>query len=358
MAQWMHSGGSRCGSAALQPDGGVCHSCGQHHATRERSPTAMMSFRPAAPRLESDLMRDPRLGYEPSDSSGFIRCIEHGFPTPLARWHYHEEYELQLILATHGRAYVGDYIGDYQPGHLVLTGPRLPHNWIATEFAPQGERADRLVIQFQDGPLRRGLEVFRELGDVETLLDNARYGIEFFGMGEVAREHFHRIRQSRGSRRLAEFVMLLSDLAACDDHRLLSTSPVRSRDEDPTMERLNKVVEYVNAHYTEAIDMQAVYGLTGMSQSTFSRCFSRATGSTFTDFVNRFRIGKACELLMHTDRPVAKIAFDVGFNNLANFNRRFAAVKGMTPTEFRRRGVLRYGAAEAAGPLLAGALLS
>jgi AraC-like DNA-binding protein len=292
-------------------------------------------------------MRDPRLGFEPVESGGFIRCIEHGFPTPLARWHYHDEYELQLIVATHGRAYVGDYIGDYQPGHLVLTGPRLPHNWIATDLPPKGEQVDRLVIQFQDAPLRRGLEVFHELGDVEVLLEHARRGIEFFGISEVAREHFHRIRQSRGSRRLAEFMLLLSDLAGCTDYRLLSSAPVRTRDEDPSMERLNKVVEYVNEHYAENIDMQAVYALTGMSQSTFSRCFSRATGSTFTDFVNRYRIGRACELLMHTDRHIAKIAFDVGFNNLANFNRRFAAVKGMTPTEFRRRGLLRYGVGEA-----------
>jgi len=291
-------------------------------------------------------MRDPRLGYEPQSAGSFIRCLEHGFPTPLARWHYHDEYELQLIVATHGRAYIGDYIGEYRPGHLVLAGPRLPHNWIATDAPVDGEQVDRLAIQFQDLPLRRGLEAFHELGDVETLLENARRGVEFFGMSEVARERFQRIRQSRGSRRLAEFVMLLSDLAECADYRLLSSLPYQSRDEDSSMERLNKVVEYVSEHYAESIDMQEVYALTGMSQSTFTRCFGRATGATFTDFVNRYRIGKACEMLMNTDRQIAKIAFDVGFNNLANFNRRFAEVKGMTPTEFRRRGVLRYGVAE------------
>ena len=303
----------------------------------------MSSLRTVGPRLENDLMRDPSLGFEPREAPGFIRCIEHGFPTPLARWHYHDEYELQLILASRGRAYVGDYIGDFEPGHLVLTGPRLPHNWITTQQLDGSTQVDRLVVQFQDEPLRRGMEAFSEMTDIERLLDRARHGIEFFGLSDLAQAHFQRIRASRGSRRLAEFLMLLADLASCDDHRLLSTVQVQSQDEDRSMERLNRVIEFVAEHFAQPIDMQAVYSLTGMSQSTFSRSFMRATGGTFTDFVNRYRVAKACELLMRTDLQVAQIAYDVGFHNLANFNRRFAEVKGMTPTEFRRKGALRFG---------------
>jgi len=303
----------------------------------------MSNFRTLTPRLENDLMRDPRLGFEAQDTWGFIRCVEHGFPTPLVRWHYHEEYELQLIVETRGRAFVGDYIGNFEPGHLVLTGPRLPHNWISTDVPPAGAEVRSLVIQFSDTPLRRGLEVFPELADLAPLLERARHGVEFFGMSDLARDHFHRIRQSRGSRRLAEFVNLLSDLVACEDFRLLSTAQIQCRDDDPSMERLNRVLEYISEHFAKSIEMSEVYALAGMSQSTFSRCFTRATGSTFTDFVNRYRISKACELLMHTDRYIASIAFDVGFNNLANFNRRFVEVKGMTPSEFRRQGALRYG---------------
>ena len=44
------------------------------------------------------------------------------------------------------------------------------------------------------------------------------------------------------------------------------------------------------------------------------------------------RITRTCQLLMQTDDNVATIYFDVGFNNVANFNRRFLAVKGVTPS--------------------------
>lgn len=100
------------------------------------------------PELEHEFARSPDLGYEASTDVGFVRCLSHGFPTPLARWHYHDEYELHLITATSGKVFVGDWIAPFQPGQLVLTGPRLPHNWVSTDL-PVGGVAERdLVIQF------------------------------------------------------------------------------------------------------------------------------------------------------------------------------------------------------------------
>jgi len=54
----------------------------------------------------------------------------HGYPFRTVRWHFHPEYELHLIVATRGRYFVGDLIGEFEPGNLVLTGPNLPHNWV------------------------------------------------------------------------------------------------------------------------------------------------------------------------------------------------------------------------------------
>ena len=85
----------------------------------------------------------------------------------------------------------------------------------------------------------------------------------------------------------------------------------------------------------------------GMSESRFSRFFRRSTGNTFTDFVNRVRINRACQLLMESQRAVGHICYEVGFNNLANFNRRFLEIKGMTPTEFRRQAENRFSGAVA-----------
>jgi AraC-like DNA-binding protein len=81
----------------------------------------------------------------------------------------------------------------------------------------------------------------------------------------------------------------------------------------------------------------------GMSESRFSRLFRRATGNTFVDFVNHVRINRACQLLMESDRYITHICYEVGFNNVANFNRRFLEIKGMTPRDFRRQALNRFG---------------
>jgi len=218
------------------------------------------SNRKLAPQFEHDLIRDPRLGYEPPSPSEFVRCIEHGSPTPLERWHCHDEYELQLIVGARGRAFVGDYVGHFEPGHLVLTGPRLPHNWISTDLPPNGLDVRSLVLQFREEPLRDGMRAIKELEETRPLLDRARRGIEFFGLSDGV------------------------------------------------------------------------------------RYFSKATDSTFTAFVNRVRIHKACQLLMHSENQIAAICYAVGFNNVANFNRRFREAKGATPREYRRQAMERLGA--------------
>lgn len=157
------------------------------------------------PELERDFVRTPALGYEDMEGSGLVRCLAHGFPSPLVRWHFHEEYELHLITDTSGRAFVGDWIGPFEPGHLVLCGPRLPHNWISFDAPDGGSPARDYVILFNHDPIARAAEQIPEMREVLQLLDRARHGIEFFGLAQTARAHWDAVRSARGMRRFTAF---------------------------------------------------------------------------------------------------------------------------------------------------------
>ncbi|WP_233259554.1 AraC family transcriptional regulator [Ramlibacter sp. WS9] len=294
------------------------------------------------PELEHDYARSPSLGYEPPET-GFIRCLSHGFPTPLARWHYHDEYELHLIVASSGKAFVGDYIGYFQPGHLVLTGPRLPHNWISLDM-PEGGIPERdLVIQFPHAPIEHAAEHIPELGEVLPLLERSRHGVEFFGLSDHAAEHWHDIKASHGLARLGVFCEFLGELARCTDYRLLSHAQLQSVDDNTQLDQINAIVSRITDNLSQPLSAADLAEELGMTESRFSRFFRRATGNTFTDFVNQVRINRACQLLMESDRFITHICYEVGFNNIANFNRRFLDIKGMTPSEFRRQVDTRFG---------------
>jgi AraC-like DNA-binding protein len=308
-------------------------------SSSQRSPRQLL------PELEVERARSPDLGYEPSTEVGLVRCLEHGFPTPLARWHCHEEYELHLIVATSGQAFVGDWIGAFEPGHLVLCGPKLPHNWISLDVSPEGIAQRDLVIQFLHDPIFEAAERIPELQEAVRMLERARYGIEFFGMAASAQAHWHRVKGARGLKRFSLFCDFLADLALCTDYRLLSGMQT---DGDHGIEAIDDVVTRIANDPAKDLSAADIAAELGMNAGRFSRLFRRATGHSFLGYVNEVRVNKACLLLMQSDRYVTSICYEVGFNNVSNFNRRFLEIKGVTPTEFRRQSQLRF---EGAGSL-------
>ncbi|WP_028310857.1 AraC family transcriptional regulator [Derxia gummosa] len=294
------------------------------------------------PDLERDYSRTSALGFEPPET-GTVRCLAHGFPTPLARWHVHDEYELHIITATSGKAFVGDWIGPFRPGHVVLAGPRLPHNWLSDDMPEGGVPERDLVIHFLHEPIAEAARHLPELGELLPMLERARHGIEFFGLSERAIAHWHAVKRARGFERFAAFCAFMADLARCTDYRLLSSVQMRGEDDEAGSDQVNSLVDRIMRDYALPLSAADLAAELGMSESRFSRFFRRATGNTFTDFVNRVRVNRAGQLLMETDRLVSHICYEVGFNNLANFNRRFLEVKGVTPSEFRRQADHRFG---------------
>jgi len=226
---------------------------------------------------------------------------------------------------------------------MVLCGPRLPHNWISYDL-PEGGVAERdLVIQFAHEPIAQAAAILPELAEALPLLERARHGVEFFGMSERGREHWLSVKHSRGLARFAAFCDFLADLTRCTDYRLLSNVQMQGKDDDAGLAQINVIVDRITGGLAEPLMASTVAAELGMSESRFSRFFRRATGNTFTDFVNLVRVNRACQLLMDTDRQVTRICYDVGFNNVANFNRRFREIKGMTPSEFRHQAGHRFG---------------
>jgi len=257
------------------------------------------------------------------------------------------DHELHLIGAMPARLRLGSGADEetysFAPGTVVLLGPRLPRSLAFEHRAPPIiGTPDGLVLRFSDEPLRRGMALFPELGDVGPLLARARQGVQFVGLGMDTRARLRRIETLNGLARFAEFTALLNELAQWTDYHLLAGVVLvdETFDESGRALRIHKALDHIRDNYADELSLAEVGAIVGMRENAFSRCFRRTTGQTFTDFVIGLRVAKACRLLASTRQQVSSICYEVGFNNISNFNRHFRRIKGMTPGEFRA-GCLR-----------------
>ncbi|MGR3713501.1 MAG: helix-turn-helix domain-containing protein [Shimia sp.] len=266
-----------------------------------------------------------------------IRYLEHGWPTDLCRWHAHEEYELHLIVATRGKAFVGDYIGDFEPGALFLTGPNVPHNWVTDEVTnPDPVPVRDMLVQFNAQSIQGLTAAFPEFSEMSDMWELAKSGIQFEGFDPTfARGHFERIRNTRGAERIGAFIRFLVRVNEHAEKRALSVLSTVEPAGTSRQARIANVVDHIVNNYADEISLEQAAGLASMSETAFSRNFQKVTGNKFVEFVNRVRIGHACSRLYATDDQISTICFDVGFQNLANFNRQFLKMKDTTPSAYR-----------------------
>lgn len=266
-----------------------------------------------------------------------IRYLQHGWPTDLCRWHSHEELELHLITETRGKAFVGDYIGEFVPGSLFLVGPHLPHNWITDEFVACKPTPLRdMLVQFNLQTIATLQSAFPEFKDFDDLLKRSVVGLEFidFDAG-FAQRKMAEIRDTKGSERILNFLTLLTAVNKHPQQKSLSVANLAGPKFNAKSDKIGRVIDHIIDNFADDINLEKAAEMSNLSATAFARNFQKQTGSKFVEFVNRVRIGQACSMLQETDEKVATICHEVGFRNLANFNRHFLRVKHTTPSAYR-----------------------
>jgi AraC-like DNA-binding protein len=264
-----------------------------------------------------------------------IKAWAHGYPFRTVRWHFHPEYEIHLVTATSGRSFIGDYVGNFSPGNLVIVGPNLPHNWISDIGRDTSVDRRSIVIQFSETFVRDCVTLLPELGPVDAWLRRASRGLEAIESASAhLRRGFEDLLCSEGAIRIGLFFQLLGRLSRIE-YRPLASEHYTPRPDFYASQPMNRVLEQITQNLSENITQAEMAELSGFSAPAFSRAFKQHTGVTFVRYVNLLRINKACDLLRSTSLSVADICYQVGFNNLSNFNRQFLALMKVSPSGYR-----------------------
>ena len=97
-----------------------------------------------------------------------------------------------------------------------------------------------------------------------------------------------------------------------------------------------KVLCYINSHYNENITMNELSAATGLSPDYMARKFKAALNMTPSEYIRKFRIAKAMELLCTTNLTVTEISDKVGFSDVSLFSRVFKQNVGVPPASYRK----------------------
>ena len=154
------------------------------------------------------------------------------------------------------------------------------------------------------------------LADIETAWregDEAAPGYEF------------RVRAA-----LSELIFLLT-------RNLPQGSPATSEKAARDGGRIKLMLRHIQQHYAGEIGVSEIARAAAISESECLRCFKSTIGIPPIQYVKRYRVQKAAELLGSTDQKIAEIGALCGFQDISYFTRSFREIKGMTPGEYRRQ---------------------
>ena len=128
---------------------------------------------------------------------------------------------------------------------------------------------------------------------------------------------------------------VLSDLESTTEiQRVLTTNATLPQ---PTGMLVKQAYAYIQQNYTRSFSLEELSETIGVSKSYLSRIFKMDTGIPLWDYLNRYRIQKAKELLLITNESITAIAADVGYEDTSYFSRVFHEIAGCSPRAYRQQ---------------------
>ena len=257
-----------------------------------------------------------------------FRHCNKNFETP---WHFHPQHELTYIEESVGTKFIGDYVGPYEPGELVLLRSNLPHCW--KNYQTKKGHSTSTVIQWNKG-------IFTQVPELQPVFDMLRVAARGLLFDESLNQSLipklKSLPELPSDQLYVSLLALLIELAKGNFTTLSESSFVDDLPNEYN-NRMSKIHDFVDRHYGRKIYLRELSDLVNMSEQSFSRFFSKMMGRPFFTFLNEYRINMASRMLINTDWSVAEIGFRCGYESLPFFHKQFNKFKSQSPSKFRKQ---------------------
>jgi AraC-like DNA-binding protein len=270
------------------------------------------------------------------EQKNFLFVIESSHKADFTmQFHRHDFFELAFVTAGSGlsqRLEGGEVIEKaIMRDTILLWDGRLPHRAVDSREDPL-----RQIIMIFDSAYLQGMKnadtVVSNLKEKNPLIIHNHLLVE--KLKPYLREILYETYTSSVGRESIMFACLSNILM----HIIRDTRTNRTYTEALHDRRVRKAVEYIHKNYFLSLKLEDIAGICNLSTRHFSDIFKHETGRSFTQYIHWYRIQRAKEFLRNSSRSITDIAFEVGYDDVSYFTKRFKKEEKLTPREARLGG--------------------
>lgn len=251
--------------------------------------------------------------------------------------HQHQELQLSLIVKGQGKLIVGDSVHQFMEDDFFIIGPDCPHLFQSEKI--QGQ-VKMISLFFTSDSFGKDFFELADIEEINSFFEIAKPGFQLISEREKVKSI---LLQLPAQDKLTRFLQLLGLLKMlCKAKRKVLTDFVNPRKiGNREGERMQVIYDFVINNFQDGITLETVSELAFMTPNAFCRFFKNRTNKTFFQFLIELRLEHSCRLLEDTDLPITEVAEQSGFNSISNYNRKFKALKGISPTQFKKSAAAR-----------------
>ncbi|MFC5404781.1 helix-turn-helix domain-containing protein [Cohnella soli] len=241
--------------------------------------------------------------------------------------HWHEFYEIELIVSGTGKQILNGVSYSLSPGSLYLLTPADLHEVVPDE----GQTIHLYNIKFSDNFLGEGLReaLFRCGGALQIAADDCPYEIVEREMSRLLREHAGNLPMKELAVRTTLERLIIDFLRLAAEVSPAPEQPAAGQD-------LMRALVYIHHHFREQILIEDVAKQSRLSAGYFGEHFREAVGQSFKAYVQQLRLNFSLSLLTGSNIPITDICYASGFNSFPHFLRTFKTKFGQSPTSIRK----------------------
>ena len=251
-----------------------------------------------------------------------------------AFWHFHPEIELVYVNKGQGKRHIGNHLSYFNNSQLILLGSNLPHNGFTDRLTSNGSET---LIQFKPEFLGSHFFEIPEMQDIVQLFERGKKGILFKPeTKKVVGPKMESLVNYNGFDRIVKLLEILNDLALSEDYTLLNADGYAFETKPQDSTKIDIIYKHINGNFKNHISLEEIADKVSMTVPAFCRYFKKATGKTFTQLVNEYRVVHATKLLNESQMSITDICFECGFNNFSHFNKQFNELTGKSASNYRK----------------------